>query len=103
VSDKLAIEQLTKDFGEGKEVDVSHYLYVPARSDAAVVAERLRNSGFEVTLRLGADGSNWLVLARHRLVPSVATIEALRRTMEALAEEHGGEYDGWDAENPQTE
>jgi len=100
VSDKEAIEQLRRDFGEGREVVVSHYIYFASRAAACLAAGELRDNGFEVTERLGADAVNWLVLARHRITPSEADVASLRTLMEALANAHGGDYDGWDAENP---
>jgi len=51
-----------------------------------------------VESRLGADLVNWLVLARHRMVPEEAQVERHRAMLEAVASEGGGEYDGWEAE-----
>ena len=75
-----------------------HFLYFPREHDAASSAAELRAAGFRTEERLGADDVNWLVLARHEIVLTEATIAAARRLMEAQARRHGGEYDGWEAE-----
>jgi hypothetical protein len=75
-----------------------HYLYLPTESDAQRAASELRQRGFRTEERLGADGVNWLVLARHDVVPTEELIVATRRIMEALVQPCGGEYDGWEAE-----
>lgn len=77
---------------------VLHYLYSPKKRAAAAAAAELRSLQFETEERIGADDINWLVLACHRIVPTEEAIAAARRTMEAVAERHGGEYDGWEAE-----
>lgn len=81
-----------------RPVPVAHYLYFPEEKAAKRAAERLREQGFTTEERLGADEVNWLVLATHRIVPSEATLAAVRTRMENLAREGGGEYDGWEAE-----
>jgi hypothetical protein len=47
-----------------------HYLYFPEKTAATKAATKLRQQGFATEERLGADGANWLVLARHEVVPS---------------------------------
>ena len=77
---------------------VQHYLYFPLEQAAQTVANLLRQRGFAVEERLGADGINWLVLARNQMVPTEAEIGQKRQLLEEIAEENGGEYDGWEAE-----
>jgi regulator of RNase E activity RraB len=74
-----------------------HYLYFPSRDTGETVAARLRERGFTVESRLGADGVSWLILASHRLRPEREALKAARESLEQLAREHGGEYDGWEA------
>jgi hypothetical protein len=97
--DATAIEQLS---AAGADLRVPHtvlhYIYMPVRESAALVARELRQRGFQTEERLGADNVNWLVLATHQIVVSEATMSSTRRDMEALVEENGGgEYDGWEA------
>lgn len=41
-----------------------HYLYFPQKPDAEAAGQRLREWGFSVDVLKGADGENWLALAR---------------------------------------
>lgn len=77
---------------------VLHYIYLPSSEAAAEVAVELRSRGFDTEERLGADGVNWLVLARHVAVPSEDFMVATRQSMESLVAALGGEYDGWEAD-----
>ncbi len=96
--DRIAIEQLLDASTPGAPHVVLHYLYFPAKSAAAEAAAGLRTLGFQTEERLGADATNWLVLARHKVIPSEETIASARRAMEDLARSCDGEYDGWEAE-----
>jgi hypothetical protein len=94
--DATAIEQLS---AAGADLTVPHtvlhYIYMPVRESAALVARELRQRGFQTEERLGADNVNWLVLATHQIVVSEANMSSTRRDMEALVEQNGGgEYDG---------
>ena len=79
---------------------VQHYVYVPSEVTGKAVATQIRERGFDVEDRLGADGVNWLVLAKCRVVPTEEVIAEARSFFESVAEENGGEYDGWDAKVP---
>jgi len=96
--DRAALGALLSVTSAGALHVVLHYLYFPEEDAAAAAAAELRSFRFETEERLGADGTNWLVLARHEVVPSEETIAAARRTMEGVARRHRGEYDGWEAE-----
>jgi hypothetical protein len=89
-----------KHLGAVSDMDVvhvvHHYLYFPREEAAKNVAGILRERGFVVEERLGADGINWLVLATHRMVPTEAGIAKMREFLEHIAEESAGEYDGWE-------
>jgi hypothetical protein len=93
-----AIRALNEAAGPDKPQTVLHYLYFPQQRDADLVAHDLRARGFRCEHRLGADGANWLVLARHDLVPTPEQMAATRQGLEKLAESFGGEYDGWEVE-----
>jgi hypothetical protein len=96
--DRDAIAELVRASNPGQKHAVLHYLYFPREGDARLAASELRRQGFLTEDRLGADGVNWLVLARHSVVPSEATIASARRLMESLVQPCDGEYDGWEAE-----
>jgi Regulator of ribonuclease activity B len=77
---------------------VLHYLYFPKKASATKAASALREQGFMTDERLGADGKNWLVLARHQAVLLEASIEPARQAIEKVTLGCEGEYDGWEAE-----
>jgi len=72
---------------------VTHYLYFPTARASELVAATLRERGFEVESRKGADRENWLVLASHTTKPA-EELQRIRDTLEHLAEQHLGNYDG---------
>jgi regulator of RNase E activity RraB len=97
-NDKQAVVQLAAVSDADAPHLILHYVYLPNKEFAASLASELRSSGFDIEERLGADGVNWLVLARHVAVPTEALMAATRRTMEALVARFDGEYDGWEAD-----
>ncbi|MFP2930548.1 ribonuclease E inhibitor RraB [Pyxidicoccus sp. 3LG] len=102
VEEELALQELLRASTSPETPHrFDHYLYFPSRRDGEAIAEHLRGLGFTVESRLGADDVNWLVLATHHLVPERQVVEAARTSLEELARQHGGEYDGWEA-SPST-
>lgn len=91
----IALREAGSDLS--KPHPIEFYLYFPAKTDADDVGVQLREEGFDVTVRLGADDMNWLVLARRTMVPEQRLLVGLRNKFEALADSLGGEYDGWEA------
>jgi len=81
---------------ESKAEFLEHYLYFPKKSHAEAAAQRLRSKGWTVEVKKGADGENWLTLAKQP-APIEDDIEEIRDKLERLAEELSGEYDGWGA------
>jgi len=98
--DEKAIAELAAVSSSGAVRTLHHYLYLPSNAVAATISAKLRQRGFRTEERLGAEGTDWLVLAHHEVVPSVEHIASVRRDMEALVEEVDGEYDGWEADVP---
>jgi hypothetical protein len=79
---------------------VQHFLYFPSARASKAVAEQLSTQGFQVERRKSAEGKNWLVLARHTVSPEASDLDSVRDTLERLAQEHSGEYDGHELEVP---
>lgn len=77
---------------------IEHYLYLADEPTARQVAAVLREKGFAIEDRIGAYGDDWLVLAQSRALPTEEHIAQARALFEQIASEHGGYYDGWDAE-----
>lgn len=100
--DRSAVDELLRASKAGALHTVLHYLYLPSKSAAVEVAVRLRAQGFTTEERRGADGVNWLVLAKHQVIPSESVMAAARQIMEGLTAPLNGEYDGWEAEVVQT-
>lgn len=97
-NDRAALERLFRDSVPGAVHTVLHYLYFLTKESAIEAAVQLRSQGFDTEERLGADGVNWLVLAKHKMIPSEETIAAARMLMENIVRNLSGEYDGWEAE-----
>lgn len=99
--DRLIVAQLR---GMGADLskprEVLHYLYVPSREAADAAGRDLELRGYAVDVRpaAGPTGPNpWLCLATIEDVVSVEWARAARESFTALASQHGGEYDGWEA------
>lgn len=96
-NDRDAINEL-RSFSDANAIHfVQHYLYFPQEQVSKSVAALLVKRGFDVENRLGADGFNWLVLAKHQIVPTEELLGKLRIALEVIALENDGEYDGWEA------
>jgi hypothetical protein len=77
---------------------VLNYSYFPSEHKAREAARRMTASGFQVEVRHGADGASWLALARQVKIPTEDYISEIRPFFEGIAEDLGGEYDGWEIE-----
>jgi hypothetical protein len=92
VLDHLA--QLGCDPGAPREV--THYVYLRKQNDAGVVAGILERDGWHTAVEPCEDTS-FVVLATRVGALSTSIVKETRRMLEALAAEHGGIYDGWEA------
>ena len=95
--DAAALAALLESSTPGATHTLVHYLYVPGRTAAIEASKELQGRRFQVEERLSADQQSWLVLARHRVVPSEPLLAMTRRMLEELCTRLGGEYDGWEA------
>lgn len=77
---------------------VRHYLYFATAKAGKAVAAQLATQGYEVTSRKSADGKNWLVLAEHHVRDAGREFDSARESLERLAREHSGQYDGYELE-----
>ena len=96
--DRQAIQEIAAVSNGDAVHTILHYLYTTSSEAAAEIAKELRQRGFRTEERLGGDGVNWLVLARHEAVPTEELVTATRRSLEKLLARVGGEYDGWEAD-----
>jgi hypothetical protein len=73
-----------------------HYLYMPGEVGARSVASSL-NSAAEWDAEVEAVRDAWLVTATTVTGLDDDVVRVTRRRFERLAQDHGGEYDGWEA------
>lgn len=98
-ADALALRQLA---GRGADLalprHVIHFLYFADEDDARAAAQVAREAGWAAALEEPRDAvSVWTVRADATRVVSTATVQSFRAWFEHVAEEHSGEYDGWEA------
>lgn len=72
-----------------------HFLYLPARAGAEAVAEALSGDGWETAVE--ESGEVWLVVASRVRALTSGLVHETRARLEAIASDHGGLYDGWEA------
>lgn len=77
---------------------IDYYLYFPSKSAATEAAERVKKLGLAIKrLDKAAVGTDGLVLASNRMVPSLQAIATIGSELAAIAKAGKGEYDGWQA------
>jgi hypothetical protein len=75
--------------------ETHHFLYLPAQSGAEAVAHALGADGWSTTVE-ESEGA-WLVVATRARMLTSELVRETRAGLAALASEHGGLYDGWEA------
>jgi Regulator of ribonuclease activity B len=75
--------------------ETRHFLYFGAPTRAESVASALRADGWSTSVE-ESEGA-WLLVARHVAALTSNAVRDRRALLEALAAEHGGFYDGWEA------
>jgi hypothetical protein len=78
--------------------EIVHFLYLPGEPEALAAATAVETGGYDATVVAPEEpGEQWSVRAEGRRVVDETTVPAYRAWFERLADEHGGEYDGWEA------
>jgi hypothetical protein len=72
-----------------------HYVYVGGEQGARAVASSLMHDGWVAEVEDVRDA--WLVTATTVTALDTGLVRSTRSRLEALATEHGGQYDGWEA------
>ena len=75
--------------------ETSHFLYLPSRGGADAIARGLAADGWSMSVDL-SEGA-WLVIATSARTLTPELVRETRARLAALASEHGGVYDGWEA------
>jgi Regulator of ribonuclease activity B len=95
--EELVIDQLLQagaDLEQPRRAE--HYLLFPSRLQADPAAEEVRRLGLGARVELDDVTHEWLVTASHQIVVSERELARLHERLEALANVHGGTWDGWD-------
>jgi Regulator of ribonuclease activity B/FHA domain len=74
---------------------VEFFLYFPSEASARSAAGQIQAGGFEVRVEQAGSGPAWLCKADKLMVPSLRVMTDLRGKFTKLADQLGGEYDGW--------
>lgn len=73
------------------------FLYFHGEREASSALEEAKREGYSGDLHPPPDADgDWLAILHRPMIPSRNTIKAARARLEALAEEHEGEFEGWD-------
>lgn len=93
----LQLAQHGADLAKPHEPDFA--LIIPSEADAQLAAGRLSGLGFSVDVYPcdEAEDGFWVV-AKKTMVLELAVLQKLSVQLQQLAEEYGGDYDGWGAE-----
>ena len=77
---------------------VVHYMYVPDEYRARAAASAISAAGYETRVGEPLPGyETWSVIAETTAIVDATTVVPTRATLEGIAAEHDGEYDGWEA------
>jgi hypothetical protein len=95
-------EVLTQLRQQGSDTSKPHsfdfYLYLPTETAARQAGQRLAKSDYQIEVRQGADGTNWLCLAKTTLTPDTAPLSEIGQLFTKLAQEFHGDFDGWESD-----
>jgi aspartate/tyrosine/aromatic aminotransferase len=90
-----ALRELGSDLAQPRVV--RHFVSVPDRRGAELVAEVLERDGWSTSVQDDPDGGCLVVAARAEKL-SEPLVRRTRSRLETIAAEHGGLYDGWEVE-----
>ena len=87
------LRMLGADIEQPREIEF--FLYFPTEDDAGKAASLLAERGFKVQITPSHGEEKWLCFATIQMMPDVAALMRLRKQFNSLADQLGGEYDGW--------
>ena len=98
--DAQVIESLKQGGADLSKVhDIDFFLMFASESDASSAASELAQIGYDVVaIEVSPDRTQWQVHAKRKMIPALDAMVAITRSFEALAQSHGGYYDGWGTE-----
>jgi hypothetical protein len=96
--DRQVLAQMRKAGADlSKATEVNFYLYFKERVAADSAAAHAGAGPLTATVRRGAGVTSWLCLVSGQMVPEEAAIHSNAVRLLALAQQYGGDYDGWEA------
>ena len=96
-ADLSIIEQLREHGANLSEPRlVTAYLYFQAQPHAERAIAELASAGFRGSLGSNETQDSWLATVELEMVVSPEAIADLSRALEAVADRHNGDYDGWE-------
>ena len=98
-ADALALRHLaTRGADLARPRHLVHFLYFEREDDARAAEAGAAEAGWEAEVLAPREAITvWTVRADGTRVVNATTVEAFRASLQRLAEEHNGEYDGWEA------
>jgi len=98
-ADALALRHLTRRGADlTRARHILHFLYFADEGDARAAAAVADQASWTVSVTApGERVAEWSVRAEGDRVVNPVTVAAFRAWFERLAEDHRGEYDGWEA------
>ena len=96
--DQLVVRQLR---GLGADLSqprhVRHFLYFEHERDARAAAEDIAEGDYDVSVTApSGEEALWTVVGEGHRVIGAETVAGFRAWFERIAEEHNGDYDGWE-------
>ncbi len=97
--DRLVLRQLRARKADlTRPRHVIHVVYFDREAEARAAAEEAERAGWNATVEAPREPINqWCLTADAMRVVDATTVPGFRAWFERLAEEHRGEYDGWEA------
>ena len=75
---------------------MTFWLYFPNMKGAKGAGKKLAELGFSCECVKSAGSKKWLCLASKDVVPRIGELLSIHSTMDRIAGEFGGIYDGWE-------
>jgi Regulator of ribonuclease activity B len=82
-----------------KPHDLEFFLYFPNKEAASLAADRIKAGGaggFTAEVKNSPQGDAWVCYVTRKMVPDGTKIALIGERFRTLAQELGGEYDGWE-------
>lgn len=96
--DAKVVENIIRFGGDiEKERPVDFFFYFPSEHAATQVEVQLINLGFNTDVHYFEPNEKWSLTANKKMQVSTERIYEISLWFEKVAEEQGGEYDGWGA------